>query len=40
MLLTVVANLYHPEEDVLTAQERERGLDRMILLGLDTLVSE
>ena len=40
MLLTVVANLYHPEESVLTAQERERGLDRMILLGLDTLVSE
>ena len=40
MLLTVVANLYHPEEDVLTDQERERGLDRMILLGLDTLVSE
>ena len=37
MLLTVVANLYHPEEHVLTPQERERGLDRMIQLGLDTL---
>lgn len=38
MLLTVAANLYHPE-DAMPAQERERGLDRMILLGLDTLVS-
>lgn len=39
MLLTVVANLYHPE-DALSPQERERGLDRMILLGLDTLTAE
>lgn len=39
MLLTVVANLYHPEENVLTAEERERGLDRMITLGLETLVN-
>ena len=39
MLLTVAANLYHPE-DAMPAQERERGLDRMILLGLDTLVSK
>ena len=38
MLLTVVANLYHPERNVMTAEERERGLDRMISLGLDTLV--
>lgn len=39
MLLTVAANLYHPE-DALPPQERERGLDRMILLGLDTLAAE
>jgi len=39
MLLTVAANLYRPE-DALPADVRERGLDRMITLGLDTLVSE
>lgn len=39
MLLTVVANQYHPELAALTAEERERGLDRMIQLGLDTLVN-
>lgn len=36
MLLTVAANLYHPERNAMSPQERERGLDRMITLGLDT----
>lgn len=39
MLLTVVANMYHPEAQPLSAEEREQGLDRMITLGLDTLVN-
>lgn len=38
MLLTVASNLYHPEDDM-PAEERERGLDRMIVLGLETLVN-
>ena len=37
MLLTVVANLYRPERNAMSPQERERGLDRMITPGLDTL---
>ena len=39
MLLTVVSNLYHPEHD-LSAEEREKGLDRMIRLGLETLARQ
>ena len=37
MLTTVVVNLYHPDEEM-PAEERERGLDNMIEVGLDTLV--
>ena len=36
---TVVANLYYPEENVLTAEAGVGGLDRLILLGLETLVN-
>ena len=37
MLLTVVVNLYHPEKQM-SAQEKETGLNRMIEIGLDTLM--
>ena len=37
MLLTVVVNLYHPEQQM-SDEQKERGLDQMITLGLDTLL--
>lgn len=37
MLLTVVINLYHPEIEM-TSEQREKGLDDMITLALETLV--
>ncbi len=36
MLLTVVINLYHPEVEM-TSEQREKGLDDMITLALETL---
>ena len=37
MLLTVVINLYHPEIEM-SSEMKEKGLDQMITLGLDTLL--
>ena len=37
MLLTVVINLYHPEIEM-SAEQKEKGLDQMITIGLDTLL--
>lgn len=39
MLLTVAGNLYHPEVQM-SPEKKERGLDQMIRIGLDTLLSE
>lgn len=39
MLLTIVVNLYHPEYQM-SAEQKEKGLDQMILIGLDTLIAE
>ena len=37
MLLTIVINLYHPEIEM-SAEQKEKGLDQMITIGLDTLL--
>ena len=37
MLLTIVVNLYHPQEQM-TAEAKEKGLDNMISAALETLV--
>ena len=38
MILNIVANLYKPEKHM-SAEEKERGLDKMIRIGLETLIS-
>ena len=40
MLANVVADMYHPERDSMTAEQKERGLDDMIIIGLETLLED
>ena len=40
LMLMTIAGSPHVQEQVLTAEEREQGLDNMILLGLKTLCEE